>query len=264
MPDVPKIWPKDRLSDDHTVSDAIHNAVLAERKRLTKEYLSAIAFEAGKSYLVFVSREHVDARAIEEICSQPCERDYTCTFVFAQVPFDGSIRDVVTSVEVNPDSVIFVSEDALPEDLKIEGVTINRIKVPPNRTVASVVSRDLMAAERERADYADHRLMKAWRIAVGDDPEAEFDTNNFYDLIREGAEAKKKLAEGDQAVKEFLAGRIDEALVEFDVTLAQVNIAVERCAKIAEEFVPDTRIGSSVPDPHWVGAQIARRIRSEK
>lgn len=261
MPDLPKIWPKDRISDDHTVSDAIHNAVLAERKRLTKEHLSAIAFEAGKSYLVFVSREHVPMEAIAQICEMPVERDYAQTFVFVDIPRDGSVRDVVTSVEVKPDSIVFVSEDALPEDLKIEGVRINRIKVPPNRTVASVVSRDLMAAERERAD---HRLMKAWRIAVGDDPEAEFDTNNFYDLIREGAEAKKKLAEGDQAVKEFLAGRIDEALVEFDVTLAQVNIAVERCAKIAEEFIPDTRIGSSVPDPHWVGAQIARRIRSEK
>lgn len=32
-PKLPATWPKDRISDDHTVEDRIHNAVLAERQR---------------------------------------------------------------------------------------------------------------------------------------------------------------------------------------------------------------------------------------
>jgi hypothetical protein len=85
-------------------------------------------------------------------------------------------------------------------------------------------------------------ILKAWRIAI-DKPEVEFDVDSFYDLIREGAEARKKLAEGDRQIKEFLAGRMEEASEQFDVTLKAVSDAVvverEECAKSIEEARSD-------------------------
>lgn len=167
MPDLPKIWPTDRISDDHTVSDAIHNAVLAERKRLTKEHLSAIAFDAGKSYLVFVSREHVPMEAIAQICEMPVERDYAQTFVFVDIPRDGSVRDVVTSVEVKPDSIVFVSEDALPEDLKIEGVRFISVRVPPGRELRDLLAHRDMSAEEQKEWEDLSRRFKDAQISAG-------------------------------------------------------------------------------------------------
>ena len=37
------MWPVDRISDDHTVEDRIHNAVLAERERCTGIVRNAVA-----------------------------------------------------------------------------------------------------------------------------------------------------------------------------------------------------------------------------
>lgn len=36
MSEAIKFWPADRITDDHTVEDRIHNAVLAEREKNAK------------------------------------------------------------------------------------------------------------------------------------------------------------------------------------------------------------------------------------
>lgn len=78
-------------------------------------------------------------------------------------------------------------------------------------------------------------LAKIWSM-VKSDEDSEYDTNNLYSYVREGVEAKKRLVEGERAIKDFVAGRTEEALVEFDATVTAVNAAVERCAQFAEEF----------------------------
>lgn len=76
-------------------------------------------------------------------------------------------------------------------------------------------------------------LSKAWEIladgqrALDPDADPEYDVNNFYDLVREGVKARKKLADDKREIEKFLTGRIEEALVEFDVTLKAVGDAVE-------------------------------------
>ncbi len=128
---------------------------------------------------------------------------------------------------------------------------------------------DAEIAERERADYNKHVLAKIWEIladgerALDPDADPEYDTNDVYDLVRKGAEARKKLAEGERAIKEFLEGRIDEALTEFDVTVAAVASAVESCAKIAEEYWPKpVPIGGPAISWTEIGPGIAAKIRS--
>jgi hypothetical protein len=66
-----------------------------------------------------------------------------------------------------------------------------------------------VAAEREKSDYRNHVLAKIWGI-VRDGEDLDYDTNNLYDLIREGVQAKKDLA-----------------------------VERERCAKIADEHMPN-------------------------
>ena len=49
--------------------------------------------------------------------------------------------------------------------------------------------------EREKFKYQRHVLAKLWEIAKGDDhAEDDYDTNNLYDLVRDGAKAREKLA----------------------------------------------------------------------
>lgn len=94
----------------------------------------------------------------------------------------------------------------------------------------------------ERLGYVNHVLSKAWSIladgqrALDPDADPEYDTNNMYDLVREGAEARKRLADGKREIEKFIANRTEEALVEFDVTLKAVSDAVESCAKIADKY----------------------------
>lgn len=110
--------------------------------------------------------------------------------------------------------------------------------------------------DREYVQYLQHVISKAWRIAIGNDSEAEYDTNNFYDLIREGAEAKRRIADGDRAIKQFIAGFTQEALVEFDATLSAVSVAAESCAKVAETYDDRACCDGSC------GGNIAQEIRS--
>ena len=94
----------------------------------------------------------------------------------------------------------------------------------------------------ERLEYIQGVLSKIWSIladgqrALDPDADPEYDTNNLYDLVREGVEAKKKLAEGKREIAKFLDGRIEEAGVELDVTLKAASDAVESCAKTAEVY----------------------------
>lgn len=44
---IPRIWPADRLTDDTSVEDRIHNAVLQERNRVEK-IAEGIAVAAGR------------------------------------------------------------------------------------------------------------------------------------------------------------------------------------------------------------------------
>lgn len=76
-------------------------------------------------------------------------------------------------------------------------------------------------------DYQRHVLGKVWAIANDEDSEADYDTNNLYDLVREGFAARKRLADGKHEIKEFIAGRPEEALVEFDRVMAER----ERCLR---------------------------------
>ena len=96
--------------------------------------------------------------------------------------------------------------------------------------------------EKKWADYRRDVLAKIWSIiadgqrALDPDADPEYDTNNLYDLVREGVEAKKKLAEDKREIAKFLEGRMEEAVVEFDATLKAASDAVESCAKTAEAY----------------------------
>jgi hypothetical protein len=106
--------------------------------------------------------------------------------------------------------------------------------------------------------YGRDVLSKAWEIAKGDDLEAEYDTNNFYDLIRDGVEAKRRIVEGELAIKEFMALKTEEASSEFYGTLEMVSMAVEDCAKTAEAY--DDRVCCD----GCCGNNIAEEIRRGK
>ena len=98
--------------------------------------------------------------------------------------------------------------------------------------------------EKKWADYRRDVLAKIWSIiadgqrALDPDADPEYDTNNLYDLVREGVEAKKKLAEGEREIAKLLEGRMGEAAVKFDRVLAAVAQERERCARIAESVRP--------------------------
>lgn len=89
----------------------------------------------------------------------------------------------------------------------------------------------------EREDYQAHVIAKIWSI-VKPDEESEYDTNNLYSYVLEGVAAKKRLAEGERAIKEFVISRTEEAFREFDNSDSAVGTAVlaerARYAKIAD------------------------------
>lgn len=95
----------------------------------------------------------------------------------------------------------------------------------------------LTDSEHKFLVYYRDLLMKIWET-VKPDEESEYDSNNLYSYVKEGVAAKKRLAEGSRAIEKFVAERTEEALVEFDVTMAAVNAAVlaekERCAMIVD------------------------------
>lgn len=90
-------------------------------------------------------------------------------------------------------------------------------------------------------EYRDDVLAKLWGIATDGDPDADYDTNNFYDMVREGVEAKKELATGKREVKEFVASRIEQASAQFDATLdalvAERLAERERCSGVLRSFI---------------------------
>ena len=70
-------------------------------------------------------------------------------------------------------------------------------------------------AERAKHDYEHHVLLKLWEIARPSE-DSDYDTNNFYDYVREGVAAKRRLAEGERAIKEFVSESIGKAFNDFD------------------------------------------------
>ncbi len=113
-------------------------------------------------------------------------------------------------------------------------------------------------SDTECLKYARSILSDAWRIASEENPDINFNAGNFYDLIREGVEAKKKLAEGKRQIDKYLTEHIEESVVQFDVTMKAVNDAVESCAKIAEQY--DDRVCCD----GGCGGNIAELMRSVK
>jgi ribosomal 50S subunit-associated protein YjgA (DUF615 family) len=92
--------------------------------------------------------------------------------------------------------------------------------------------------DREHYNYFKGVLAKIWSIVadgervLNPDADPEYDTNNLYDLVREGAEARKNLAEGKREIEKFIAERTEEAVVEFDAELRES----ERLRKVIVEY----------------------------
>lgn len=126
-------------------SPIIRAAVLAERNRIGEEAIKSLVFEAGKSYLVFVSADLVSVDSIKELPKS----DIYATFIFVNTPFGAPVSDCVMRVELKPGSTIFVDRLAISEP--IDGVTLIPVTVPPGRTLSEVIdAEDVIGKERER------------------------------------------------------------------------------------------------------------------
>ena len=151
------------------------------------------------------------------------------------------------------------------------GVQVNPGVTSHRRLFFSYDPTDAEVTKRDRADYNKHVLSKIWQIladgerALDPDADPEYDTNDVYDLVRKGAEARKKLADGERQIAEFLEKRTGEAAAGFDVVIKAVAEAVESCAKIAEEYWPNpVPIGGPAISWTEIGPGIAAKIRSGK
>lgn len=102
--------------------------------------------------------------------------------------------------------------------------------------------------EYEYLVYQRAALSKVWTILadgerdMNPDADPDYDTNNMYDLVREGAEARKKLADGKREIEKLIASRTEEALVEFDRVIDTVVIAVNAERKLCARVALDEKV----------------------
>ena len=104
-------------------------------ERELKDAIAAIVFEPGKSYIVLVAADAIDAQVLATLPVGP-----DCTFVFVY-PIPGkAVWEMACRMEVGPRSVVFVDDACLDKATVVEGVKFVRVFVPPGKKLRDVMT----------------------------------------------------------------------------------------------------------------------------
>ena len=205
---------------EEVITDLLNNAAGLEVKQ-------------GAKYLIFVDERVADLSAL---IGAQITTDINATFVL-MLP-NQRVSDHISTVELTSDTVLFIDESCVDKEAMRFVDSARVIWVRPCNG-KSVIASD---------EYLHHVLTKIWSI-VKPDPEADYDTNNLYDLVREGAEARAR----EHAVG---AGLEIPTRGEREAWKNGAEAERLRCARIADE-------GSDVC-ACACGGEIAAKIRSKE
>lgn len=98
-----------------------------------KGTIEALEFDPGKQYVVFVDASVVDAESIMATEARAGSPDVP--FIFCHLGSQ-SLLDAVRSIEVGQETVIFVKEGIISDDIEIPGVKIQRVTGSPHWALA--------------------------------------------------------------------------------------------------------------------------------
>lgn len=125
-----------RISDDQTVSDRIHNAVMAERSKGIMDAIAAIMdFEPQNSYIVLIAAGSIEAETLTALPPGP-----DCTFIFVTPMHGLAVWETACQMEISASSVIFIEDGCISEDVSVDGAKLVRVKVPPGKKLRDVMT----------------------------------------------------------------------------------------------------------------------------